>query len=140
MAKLDTVVLISKSSTGKAVIVDSINSFKSSLAEGFMYLQTNIPAEWVNMVLEGNTKAAEVAKASLQEEQKAFLNEYYDFNEDGTELRVTERGKSSQSLNAHLLNLRLLGLIDFEPIFTSKADNKPMTYGSEIGYMVRSKI
>lgn len=141
MPKLDTVVLIVKNQAGKAQIVDSINGFKSSVAQGFIHLNTFIPAEWVDMVLSENIEALEAFKQAILNPNKEFLKEYYFIAESigkQPSLMTNHKGKSSLSLNAHLLNLKSLGVLDFEPIFTSKVNNKPLSYGSEIGYMVRS--
>lgn len=139
MATLNTVVLIEKSKSGKAVIVDSINSFKSTVAQGYIHLSTNIPAEWVNMVLADNPKAVEAIQASLLKPKNECLKGHYLISEDGKSVIVSDSAKASFSLNQHLLTLRMLEVLEFEPIFTSTVDSKPLTYGSEIGYMVRPK-
>lgn len=139
MPTLTTVVLISTDAKKtKGVLVDSINDFKSDVSRGVLFSTTNISAAWVNMVLENQPKAVELFNEYVS--RHPYLKDYYEVSADQQSIKVTDRGDDALTFDNHLSYFRSMGILNFQNLFTSKPDGKPIDYSHSAGWMITSLI
>lgn len=139
MASLTTAITISTDAKRtKGVIIDSVNDFKSEISCGVLFNTLNISAAWVDLVLKNQPKA--VALFSEYVQRHPYLNDYYVISSDQQSITVTERGSDALTLDNHLSYLRSMEILDYQNLFSSKPDNKPLDYRQNSGWLIISKI